>query len=323
MTRSMKFISKSQEEHGGSMVEFAVLMLIFVPLVLLPMYFQDALRYKLDTQEAVYSSAWDFSLADYEKKQASQVASKVQDENQEIYDNLWCGNDRGKKEQTGPWANFEWKQKIKCDDIDKNFVATYPSLASQYHNNSDIGTKGGLVTCKGKIAVKNHYIPKVFMQDFAEEDHFVAKKDEIVYNEYKFGILVDPWTIHNPSDVTPQKFNPQHPFYKRVDFLWKTGKYMQFVMNWNSMAQKMSRKLSKSKMVLEGSLDNPTILKLCSIHLANKEHPISALGRTKFWVTPYEDGENNMYKKTFENRGDKPDEAYYLGCTNRLQPNCM
>ena len=147
--------------------------------------------------------------------------------------------------------------------------------------------------------------------------------DEIVYNEYKFGILVDPWTIHNPSDVTPQKFNPQHPFYKRVDFLWKTGKYMQFVMNWNSMAQKMSRKLSKSKMVLEGSLDNPTILKLCSIHLANKEHPISALGRTKFWVTPYEDGENNMYKKTFENRGDKPDEAYYLGCTNRLQPNCM
>jgi hypothetical protein len=165
-------------------------------------------------------------------------------------------------------------------------------------------------------------VPQVFMQDFANEDHFVPKNDEIVYNQYKFGVLVDPWTIHDPSDITPREENPQHPFYKRVDFLWKTGKYMDFVMKWNSMCQKMSRKLSKSKMQLEGSLDNPTKLKLCSIHLADKEYLVPSLGRLTYWVSPYEDGKDNKYKKTFENRGDSPEEAYYLGCKTRLQANC-
>jgi hypothetical protein len=315
-------IRKALEERGGSMVEFTVLMLIFVPLVLLPMYFQDALRYKLDTQEAVFSSAWDFTMANYEKNQASQVANSVDPKNREIYDNLWSGNERQKDDYTGPWAHFEWKNKVKCDQVDKNFAASYPALASMYHNNSELGTKGGLVTCKGQIAVKNYYIPQVFMQDFAEEDHFVPKNEEIVYNEYKFGVLVDPWTIHEPKEITPQQNDPQHPFYKRVDFLWKTGKYMQFVMNWNSMAQKMSRKISKSKAELEGTLDNPTKLKLCSIRLSSKEHTVLALSHQKFFVTPFKDGDDDMYEKTFENRGDKPDEAWYLGCKGSLQDNC-
>ena len=71
-------IPKLRGERGGAMVELAVLMLIFVPLILLPMYFQDAIRYKLDYQESVYSTAWDFAYGNYQDDSASSIAGSIE-----------------------------------------------------------------------------------------------------------------------------------------------------------------------------------------------------------------------------------------------------
>jgi hypothetical protein len=106
-----------------------------------------------------------------------------------------------------------------------------------------------------------------------------------------------------------------------VDFLWKTGRWGEFAMRWLSMGQKMQSKLSNPVPLLMGILDNPLKLDLCSIHLAKKKHSLNTRGQSKLWPSPYKDGVDDKYKKTFENRGKSQNQAYYLGC-KRLEANC-
>jgi len=304
-----------QGERGGAMVELAVLMLIFVPLILLPMYFQDALRYKLDNQEAVYSTAWDFAYGNYQDDKASSIAGSIESANRDIYADLWPGS---KKKAAGPWANFEWRQKITCDNVEKNFAAlTYPMLAQTYHQ---VYTKGGLVTCRGSINVENHYIPRVFLQEFAQKDLFAPGTNSIEYKEQKFGIMVDPWCLQDAKNTITIGGIPISglKFYERVFFIWNAAdKHKDFTDAWKAFGDKMAdKKISKSRSSLESNLDNPTMLKLRALHLADKKQTVPALGLMQFWVSPFKDGNGDKYEETFDNR-----DKFYLGCT-AFGPNC-
>lgn len=310
-------------ERGGAMVELTVLMLVFVPLILLPMYFQDAMRYKLDTQEAVYSTAWDFSFADYENQSVSAIKGSIESANRNIYKNLWSGNARAKKDPAGPWADFNWREELSCS-AQKGFGADYPDLAMAYHGRY---TKGGLVTCKGSISVANHYVPKAFVQqsagDFAEQELFEHGKSAIDYRTYEFGVMVDPWTIHNPSSMIPEAGGADNlPFYQRVDFVWKNpSTYNDMKSGWEDFANAMSSKLSKDKSSLEQNLDDPMKLKMAAAHDSGFKFSrfVQAMfDPDTYNTTPYEDGSDDNYKETYNTR-----KKFFMGCTSyEFTGNC-
>lgn len=313
--RTTGSIERLRGERGGAMVELAVLMLIFVPLILLPMYFQDAMRYKLDNQESVYSTAWDFAYGNYQDDSASSIAGSIESANRDIYKDLWPGS---KKKAVGPWANFEWRQEITCDSVEKSFGAmTYPMLAQAYHM---VYTKGGLVTCRGSINVENHYIPNVFLQEFAQKDLFEPGKNAIQYKEQKFGILVDPWCLQDAASTITIGGIPVSglKFYQRVMIVWLAdSKHNDFTDAWKAFGDKMeSEDISKSRTSLETNVDNPTMLKIRALHLADRKMPVVALGQFQFWVSPFKDGNDDKYEETFNNRDE-----YYLGCKT-FEPNC-
>ena len=325
----LKHLSKLRRRRGSAIVEFSVLMLAFVPLILLPMYFQDSLRFQLDTQEAVCGTAWDFAFANYETGSASSISGSVASTAQARYKNLWSGNKRDKSDKAGPWCDFAWESQIACT-VNKGFASepydtALVGLAIDYH---DEYTKGGLVECKGNIAVENHYIPKQFGQEFEEKELFPQGTDPLSLPEEKLGILVDPWTIHNASDATQggddacsaaDNCNNQ-PFYERTEFLWKKPlTYQIFRAMWWVFVLKMMSKIS-----LTGAIwDDPSVLKMASHHpngtSANgmmRSVDVSG-GRSQFYTNPYGDDDPvKDFKETFENR-----DVFYMGCTS-FGPDC-
>ena len=116
---------RKRSQRGSAMVEFAVLMLAFVPMILLPLYFVDAMRYKLEAQEAVYMSVWDFAFGDYTTSTAAVLASGIDSKNQELYANFLAGDETTREAGVplGPWADAQWNTPLDCTTVDKGFGA--------------------------------------------------------------------------------------------------------------------------------------------------------------------------------------------------------
>jgi hypothetical protein len=328
----MRLKTNTKAEHGAAMVELVVLLLIFVPLIMLPLYFQDAIRYKLDAQEAVYSTAWDFAYANYDEKSTGDINVTIEQKNGEIFKNLWSGNKNEKQNPAGPWANFEWEgnasQPVTCSgSTDFSRPMGLALMAASFH---DKWTKGGFVECKGNIKVENHYIPQVFNTNFTgnnDKDMFIEKNDFISYMEdgepYKFGIMVDPWSISDPADIK-EDGSGNDLFKERVEYCYKEGTsivtYEIFELAFIAFAaQLVSNEISIPSGALLGQIDYPPRpTDITSLHLANSTMSISGglSGNIDFWVSPFKDGDDNKYEETFNAR-----ENFYLGC-KRLEPNC-
>jgi hypothetical protein len=336
-------------DTGSALVEFAVLLLVFVPLILLPMYFQDALRYKLDLQESVVSTTWDFAYADYESKDFATIGPKIIDNNNAIFNNLWSGNSRVKPTPSGPWADFSWPQdddRLVCnlDDSVARPIGENVELAASFHNSTY--TKGGLVTCHGKLDISNHYIPQFFLQEFGYKEHFEQGTTPLRYT-YKFGLLVDPWCIHDPEDNKPASRKKNEPFYERVEYVWKGAwpsreTFTEFRTKWFGFKILIILLQVANSEFFEGKpnsfsrkVDDPTELKLASIHNKSFGRVIhGGFGKglletladlitgnlnievDSYNTIPYLDGHGDLYKQTNENRS-----RYYLGCS-KLEPNC-
>jgi hypothetical protein len=336
-----------RSNRGAAVVELSVLMMVFVPLVLLPLYFQDSLRYRLDLQEAVGQTVWDFAYQDYENSGIDSVKGAVRDFNRRIHNNLWSGNDKTRSEPTGPWANFTWRRELECTG-DKNFGnGGYMLLSSTYHNK---WTQGGRVTCHGQIGVKNHYLPTNFFQpEFTETKLFAPSKDELVYPTYVAAVMVDSWAVNGCKSATdcPRHKN-QHgqfrikdgksgasaggkAFYDRTESMWKGaitywgifGTYLAFI--GQGVSDEIISPLVLVTAFSDGfmGLDNPLKLKMAVEHNPSASggafiHKVdTAFGPEKFYSLPYLDGKDDMPKKMHEKR-----ENNYLGCQGGIKPNC-
>ena len=326
--------TRKPARKGSAVTEFAILMLVFVPLILVPLYFQDAIRYKLSAQEAVYSTVWDFAFADYSKKDLPQVATGVTKANREIYANLRTADRKAKTTPAGPWADFAWEKELACVQ-DKGFAAgAYSFLAQSFHN-SAVGTKGGLVTCSGAISVANHFVPKVFLPEFsrkslldttttvgqrqaannAQPGAAQPNPDAILYKEIQSGMLVDPWCIHDASDA--ERDGDGNPSFKeRVTEVWSGGyawgTHLAFTTAWKILAV-MGIQLVNPFI----DVDNPASVKLSSLHPADRQRSMSVSGgRSSFFVTPIDGPDGSKYRQTYEART-----GLYLGC-QAFGPNC-
>ncbi|HOX42850.1 MAG TPA: hypothetical protein PK668_04585 [Myxococcota bacterium] len=335
-----------RSSRGAAVVELAVLMMVFVPLTLLPLYFQDALRYRLDAQEAITQTTWDFAYQNYEHQTAQDVVKKVtEDFNQKINESLWSGDDPPMRSKSGPWAEFDWEKKIDCA-VDKDFGDKgYMLLSKEYHKKY---TKGGLVTCSGQISVTNTFLPSTFLQEFSHDDvdFFKPRKDKLTYPVYAAGLMVDSWSVNGCNDTGSQcprdtgdteQFNITEgletggnggdAFYERTELMWKKPftYYIFYAMYLKFIGQAVSDEIA-SPLVLVAAfikkgilgLDNPLTLKMGVNHDNGDKFVIdvdAAYGPSDFYSLPYEDGDEDMPKKMLDNR-----KSTYMGCG--VKPNC-
>lgn len=316
---------------GGAMVELALLMMVMVPLVMLPLYFQDSIIYKLSAQERVFSTAWDFAFGDYEKKTVGDLRSSILQDNVEIFKNAKSGNKREKSDPAGPWADFRWPSNPVTCSRDKDFMKPLGggiadiTLPGEFH---DKFTKGGLVECQGTIEVANHYIPEDFMNNFTagnNKKHFIPKDNFIVHQDgdepIKFGLLVDPWTINNPDDIKDHEGN--EPFIERTKYCWNGAPtsmvtFEAFEVAWLAFMAKATQKklLSPVGAFME---DPPRPMDISVLHPQKSlQDRDTAFGQSRFYLTPHKDGDENMYEQTYNAR-----KQTYLGCPGALDDgNC-
>ncbi len=346
--RNLSSLGKAlRSGRGAAVVELAVLMMVFVPLILLPLYFQDALRFRLDAQEGIGTTMWDFAYQNYEHQTAQSVEQSVTvDFNQKIYESLWCGDDDPKRSKSGPWAEFNWERKIRCS-VDKEFGADgYMLLSKNYH---DEYTKGGLVSCSGSISVTNHFIPSTFFQEFSHDnvDFFKPRKSKLTYPVYTAAVMVDSWSVNGcnsngskcPREKNEdKKFNitkgldtsagdGAQAFYERTEKMWKKpitywavyGAYLAFIGQAVS-AEVASPLALVAAFIKKGimGLDNPLTLKMGVKHDLGNQFKLnvkSAYGPDDFHSLPYLDGDDDMPKKMLNKR-----KSTYMGCG--VKPNC-
>ncbi len=325
----MKRTNKRRSESGAAMVELAVLMVAFVPMILIPLYLQDALLYKLTLQERVFSSAWDFAMGDYEKKEISAHWGSIDTENQKIFKNCKSGNDKDKSDPASPWADFRWPSSgVNCTQKDRDFMKPTGliPLAADFH---DEYTKGGLVECKGSIEVANHYVPqKVEMLTLKKNKDFFQKQDEFIeHNDggqpLTFGLVVDPWTIHEPDNIEDRDGND--PFVERVDYCWNGATtslitFEVFEIAWIAfMAKAVSKKILSPALAAFEYPPRPDDISV--VHPIKEEYDRdTAWGRDRFWISPYctNSSDCGKFKDTYDNR-----KQTYLGCDSALDNgNC-
>lgn len=86
----MRHFRGESRELGGAVVETALLMMIFVPLIMYVMFIQDAMHHLLSIQEAAIASIWDFSTAPFGvNKKVSQKLSTTNGEGSVDKYNKW------------------------------------------------------------------------------------------------------------------------------------------------------------------------------------------------------------------------------------------
>ncbi|RME26734.1 MAG: hypothetical protein D6806_05715, partial [Deltaproteobacteria bacterium] len=206
-----KTLRRAGGERGAAMVELAVLMLALLPMILLPLYFQDTMFYKLNLQERVFTTAWDFAFADYNHNTPDAVSNDILTENDFIFRNGWSGNKREKPNPAGPWADFRWPANPvscrlsqhngefkTCKDMPLVGGGLGGLILCQQFAGATKYNKGGLVECEGKIEIANYYMPRNVKMLTSKPEFFREKGRFIEYNDgdrpLRFGVLVDPWT---------------------------------------------------------------------------------------------------------------------------------
>ncbi|MCL2012348.1 MAG: hypothetical protein FWG75_06140 [Cystobacterineae bacterium] len=86
--------------RGQATVELAILMVALVPTFLYVLASDDLMRFRLDLQEVVVSSPWDYTHLDYLEKQVK--ASPLEGHLQNYYEGL--------SSRTGPMTSVNWKK---------------------------------------------------------------------------------------------------------------------------------------------------------------------------------------------------------------------
>jgi hypothetical protein len=238
--------SMMQSERGGAMVETALSMLVIVPVFMLGILADDLLRYRLDLQEAVTSTVWDFTGRDFHRGQNHRDV--IQRNNRltwcnhtSAYDSFDEANDcQGTRENEAVGAHVSWEtadaNEITCD-LDEDFlqpgmIEDPTQYARLFHGEY---TTGGLATCRASLSVLNYLAPRTFLPQFSDQD--LTEKDRhegdvraaagnasgdngsFFLREQQFAVLTDTWAL---NDVPWRVYNHQEgDLHERVTYLWR------------------------------------------------------------------------------------------------------
>ncbi|WP_141593172.1 hypothetical protein [Myxococcus sp. AB056] len=187
---------KRASRRGAAAVEMAVCMLVIVPVFLYSLFLFDLLRHMLDSQETSLSTAWDYTVLDYEKEPES-VATEDGGTTTEAFSGfemaqaysryMYCDHESG-IDSYGPGKGPECSADPDSEDHHTDVVAhacwlnpgarqVYCTLDAQavgaygvslHQSFMDTFGRGGLIRCSARLGVQNYLLPESFLPEFSE-----------------------------------------------------------------------------------------------------------------------------------------------------------
>jgi len=196
---------------GQSTVEMAVLLVVLVPTFLYVMTADDLLRYRLNLQEVVVASPWDYTHLEYEP--GSVAGNALVTNLQQTYRNInntYSTHDASTEERTAPMTFAGWNvngsQQVNCDK-QQNFATNYSSapisaLVGQVDH-------GGLYRCNAALAVRNVRLVNRFMQDWAGNENTVTQGAVDTtgiwrLNQQRSSVVTGTWAMTRVDNVNPE-----------------------------------------------------------------------------------------------------------------------
>ncbi len=195
---------KRSKQRGAAAVETAILMVVLIPLIMYSAFLGDLLTYRLDQDEAVYSSPWDFAAWDY--RHVDQILTSDYDPANEKANssdtsvtglmNKWnriTYADHSSANNTYSDWNYDandsahhqaatahecWLaqggEQINCkiETTNGREPGEIDPMFSSLTKGNTIASRhaGGMTVCRARLGVQNYFLPQQFMQWWAKND---------------------------------------------------------------------------------------------------------------------------------------------------------
>jgi hypothetical protein len=180
-------------QRGAATVELAITMLLIVPIFLYALFLDDLLRYRLNQQEAVVSTAWDFTVQNYDeqlKEYDPPLDPGGKSEVQHHARLMYCDHEAGlekydDKDYAGQYADCSstehhkgtavvahecWlnskAHQITCKAPDSSVGMVSDGLIGKVQSGQH--PYGGMFDCSGNLVVENYLLPRTFLQEFSD-----------------------------------------------------------------------------------------------------------------------------------------------------------
>ncbi len=221
-------------QAGNAASELAILMTAFVPIVMYSMMLNDMMHHRLDLQEVVISSAWDYTSFSYYRMDSGAIAGSSAalkllwcDHNGSVdgetiaedCDGLDSDTDKKIHSRDAVAAHRYWKgggaKEITCTvntDYRKDELKLlgFDPFVDKAHN----FTSGGLIQCAAAVNVYNTFLPVDFNPTNQEEPVKLAQKERMEGDQlnqaenlnenkdidhwtykYDYALMTDTWSI--------------------------------------------------------------------------------------------------------------------------------
>ncbi|MFZ5471719.1 MAG: hypothetical protein ACOZIN_20010 [Myxococcota bacterium] len=322
--------------RGGATVELAISMIVLIPIFLYALFLDDLLRYRLDLQEAVVSSPWDFTTQSYQP--SAPALWDVQHFNRlswcdhtsayNSFDESFECEDQNHHQAVGAhvcWLTQGSKQ-VTCQ-LSKNegkFAGLIPGAIHEEFN------RGGFYQCSARVAVLNYLLPQTLFSEFSQtvmtdrkkmsgavhsEGSGAAAGDVYLLDSQEFGLVTDTWALNTTQDRTVAE---DGLLYDRVNKAYTTNPQA------DAPLKVFALLLSGQKELLSPALlawwDDPSKPNVSILHGSTTKAPPPARieqegGQGSYHATPWKDWSSDEHEATWNGRG-----GYYMGNVDEAQP---
>jgi len=224
--------------RGQATVEMAVVMVALIPTFLYVLTADDLLRYRLNLQEVVVASPWNYTHLNYENHSipAGLLVPHLQRRYENI-NNTYSMNysDTPTENKTAPMTFASWgvdntdnKNRVNCDVL-PDFAANYGAepLAVFVRPGEKQVNHGGRYYCSAKLSVRNMMLVNRFMQSWAGNVKVTDKVKGIQawgLSPQWFSVMADTWAMTTVNNVEPELEShkrAQVPLWARVQTVYE------------------------------------------------------------------------------------------------------
>lgn len=206
-TLGRRAFGRRRRESGAAVVELAILLLVLVPILFAALFLGDAVRFRLDVQQAVTSTAWDHAVARWDHD----ADGKEPDDVRPAFDaharallcdhsmahhrpggaSQDCGDQVPKHHRRTLAAHLLWSDEGGGDFRDRGVRCTYDRGAARpdhplypvptpgelrLRGIHDRWTFGGQVSCEATAWLYNYFVPESPFPEFTDEKLADPKK---------------------------------------------------------------------------------------------------------------------------------------------------
>ncbi len=178
-----------RQPRGAAAVETAVLMIILVPLIMYQLFLSDLLAYRLDQDEAVYSSTWDFFSYDYRHNDKAKMKGEADVDTPSADDLVsWTSLNVRKTyfDHSSAYNNYGDSSADANDNTHHQALAAHECWLANKTGDQSLGRgeqvtcwtvgqpgvpdpifgfmpQGSMYACRARLGVQNYFIPSKFL----------------------------------------------------------------------------------------------------------------------------------------------------------------